>query len=233
MDNILMIDDETEVQKTVSIILSEEEISVTCISEGQKTMALLKKGIYDLVLLDLHLGNMDGFDLLREIRSAYPALPVLILSARKESHKIVLGFGLGADDYITKPFNNEELVARIKGNIRRSRIKQHPSSGQSEMLICSCFSMDCLQYTLFKDGKKIELSSRLMKMMMFFMKNPDRVFSKEQIYDNVWDDGYYDEQTVIVYIQKLRQTIEDNPENPSHLQTLRGLGYKFNGKQFP
>ena len=230
MDKILLIDDDVELQKTVSKILSEEEISVTCISDGSSMPELLKKGDYDLLLLDLHLGNTDGFDLLREIRTAHPSLPVLILSARKESHKIVLGFGLGADDYITKPFINEELIARIKGNIRRSRIQQRQQHDNSDILDCSCFSLDCRQFILSKNGKNIELPSRLMKMMIFFMKNPDRVYTKEQIYENVWDDNFFDEQTVVVYIQKLRQAIEDKADRPCHLLTVRGFGYKFISK---
>ena len=200
-ERILIVDDDDSLRTIIKAIIDNEGMKSLEARTGTECLQLLKSDNYDLVLLDLMLGDMDGFDLLKLIRTDYPNLPVLILSARKEIHNKILGLGFGADDYITKPFCDEELIARIKSNISRTRILTYNLNKKNDVkfLYYDCLKLDLNSYKLYKRDCEIKLSSKNFKLLKLFMENPGRVFTKEQLYRNVWDDNYLDENSLMVY----------------------------------
>lgn len=226
-EKILIVDDDENIIGLIVSLLKEENMEIKETCKGKEALPLLLENEFDLLILDLMLGDVDGFEVLKEIRNNFPYLPVLILSARKEIYNKILGLGLGADDYITKPFVREELVARIKANIRRCKILRNVPNKNQLQLIHETLKLDLKEYKLYKNDKEIKLSSRHIKLLKFFMENPKQVFSKEQIYRNVWEDNLYDDNTVMVYIRNLRKIIEDDPDNPYFIKTVWGIGYKF------
>jgi DNA-binding response OmpR family regulator len=228
-EKILIVDDDDSLREIIAAAITMEGMKAEQATSGKQALLAVKKNHYDLVLLDLMLGDTDGFDILKEIRNDYPYIPVLILSARKESYNKVLGLGIGADDYVTKPFCNEELIARIKAIIRRTRALTNDAAKKTRVqyLEQDCLKLDLYSYKLVKRDSVIKLSGRNFRLLKLFMENPGRVFTKEQIYKNAWDDNYFDENTLMVYISKLRKDIEDDPENPYFIKTVWGIGYKF------
>lgn len=227
-ENILVIDDDEDIRESITLCLEKEGMRVTAVEEGKKAIPLLQNSIYHLVILDLILKDADGFDILKQIRRLWPDLPVLILSGRQEEEKKAIGFELEADDYLTKPYSSMELIARIKRHIRRYRGYDRPPD--CEVLCLGHLQLDLKKCLLFKKNREIPLPARLFKILKFFMENPGQVLSKEQIYDRCWDDSYYDENTVKVYIRKLRKSIEDDPDNPRYIKTIIGLGYRFSSE---
>jgi DNA-binding response OmpR family regulator len=174
--------------------------------------------------------GMDGFEVLRHIRSENDLLHVMILSAREEDYDKVLGLGLGADDYITKPFSPNELIARIKSHLRRQKFMFDTGRKSSKVINSGVFEIDPDSYKVTKNGLQLELSAREISIFKLFVENPDRVYTKQQIYENVWEDGYFDENSVTVYIRHLREKIEDNPNKPEYIITVWGIGYKYSPK---
>lgn len=226
-EKILSVDDDQDILGLIAVCLKAEGMIVTQTRKGLETLSLLSQDNYDLLILDLMLKDSDGFEILKKVRTEYPDLPVIILSARKETYNKVLGLGLGADDYVTKPFYREELAARVKALIRRSQKKIKQNEKEGNIISRGDLTLDLKSLKFYKKDKEIELSARNMRLIRFFMENPDQVFSKKQIYEQVWDDPYCDENTVTVYIRKLRQKIEDTPEYPRYIRTIWGMGYKF------
>jgi DNA-binding response OmpR family regulator len=190
---------------------------------------LIKKDEYDLIILDIMMDDLDGFEVLKFIRQKNIYTPVMFLSARQEDHDKILGFGLGADDYVTKPFSPAELTARVKAHIRRNRERTLVTS-ETEPIIQGLLCLNIKNYTFLKSGIPIELSATELKLLKFFMENPEQVFTKAQIYRNVWGDDFYDDNSVMVYIRHLREKIENNPKEPAIIQTVWGIGYKFSAK---
>ncbi|MCX8129514.1 MAG: response regulator transcription factor [Clostridia bacterium] len=225
-EKVLVVDDEQEIRELIAKYLSREGMQIHQAECGLKALDAISQKDFDLVVLDIMMGDMDGFEVLREIRKHKSYLPVLFLSARQEDHDKILGFGLGADDYVTKPFSPAELTARIKAHIRRSRVFR-TSVEEEETLVKGELTLDVKSYLLSKNGQHIDLSARELKLLKFLMENPGRVFTKAQIYRNVWDDDFYDDNSVMVYISHLRDKIEDDPKAPLYIQTVRGIGYKF------
>lgn len=225
-EKVLVVDDELEIRELIVKYLSREGMQVSQADCGARALDAVTRNDFELVVLDIMMGDMDGFEVLREIRKSKPYLPVMFLSARQEDYDKILGFGLGADDYVTKPFSPAELTARIKAHIRRTRAFRVPLD-EKEVIERGALSLDMKSYTLHKKGLPIELSARELKMLRFFMENPGRVFTKAQIYRNVWEDDFYDDNSVMVYISHLREKIEDDPKAPCYIQTVWGIGYKF------
>jgi len=154
----------------------------------------------------------------------------MILSARNEDFDKALGLGFGADDYLTKPFSHIEFIARVKSHLRRSGIMK--SSRQKEPLIIKSgeFEIDLKSYEVFKNKIKLDMSARELKLFKFFLENPGRVFTKKQIYENVWEDNLFDENSLMVYIRHLREKVENDPNNPVYIITVRGIGYRYSLK---
>ncbi|HBD93955.1 MAG: hypothetical protein A2015_12075 [Spirochaetes bacterium GWF1_31_7] len=228
-ERVLIVDDEKEIRDLIAKYLRKENMEITEADSGEKALSLIHVYKYDLVILDIMMGGIDGFEVVRKVRSDNDELHIMILSAREEDYDKVLGFGLGADDYMTKPFSPFELVARVKSHLRRTKLIGNRPVEQNipESVTRGVFTLDSKSYTLIKEGVNTELSAKEFKLFRFLFDNPDRVYTKQQIYENVWDDGYYDENTLMVYINHLRNKIEDKPEKPQFIKTVWGVGYKF------
>ena len=225
-NKILVVDDDSYVRRLTRSTLEYENMEVHEATNGSTALAMVEKGGYDLVLLDIMLGNENGLDILRRIHEVNPTIPVILVSGKNEEYDKILGLGVGADDYITKPFSPMELCARVKAHIRRnSRLLNISKAGAD--LVVGPFIFDTATFRVFKDNEEIFLSSKEMKLMKFFLEHPNQVFSKEQLYDNVWQDALVDANAIMVYISHLRKKIEKDPHSPEHLVTVWGIGYKF------
>lgn len=223
-ERILVVDDEAEIRELITKNLKREGMEIFHAEGGRKALQILQEKSIDMIILDIMMEDMDGFDVLRKIREQQSQLPVMFLSARQEDYDKVLGLGLGADDYMTKPFSPAELTARVKAHIRRS---QSFNNKQEPMLTRGALCLNINDYTLTKNDAMLELSATEFKLLRFFMQQPMKVFTKAQIYRGVWEDDFYDDNSVMVYISHLREKIEDNPRDPQYIQTVRGIGYKF------
>lgn len=226
-EKILVVDDELEIRELIMKYISMEGMIPFESSCGLDALEKIKCSAYDLIILDIMLEDISGFDVLQEIRKFNPMLPILFLSARQEDSDKVLGLGLGADDYVTKPFSPSELIARIKCHLRRISLIHTLKKDEPLSISCGDLIMDLKSYTVTKKGEEISLSATEIKLLKFFMENQGRVFTKAQIYRNVWNDDFFDDNSVMVYISHLRDKIEDNSKEAKYVQTIRGLGYKF------
>jgi DNA-binding response OmpR family regulator len=224
---ILVVDDEEEIRELISKYLQKENMEISQAENGEIALQLIKKNEFDLVILDIMMEGIDGFEVLKRIRTNNQFLHVIILSAREEDYDKVLGLGLGADDYMTKPFSPSELIARVRSQLRRNKMAKDKFSSTADIIKSGTFTINLKSYKATKKNKELELSAREFKLLKFFIENPDRVFTKQQIYNNVWEDGYFDENTLMVYISHLRDKIEDNPNKPAFIKTVWGIGYKF------
>lgn len=224
---ILIADDEADIRNLIKISLEENGYTVLAAQNGKEALEILMKQDVHLAILDVMMPVMDGFNLLRKIRE-HSTVPVIFLTARTDDMDKVLGLGLGADDYLAKPFSIAELIARVGAQLRRSN-EYLPSKEKSITSITyGSLSIDKEKCCAFKDGKPIELGAKEYKLLLHFMENPERVFTKRQLYHAVWDEEYYyDDNTVMVHISRIRNRIETTPQKPEYLKTIRGIGYKL------
>ncbi|NLK64397.1 MAG: response regulator transcription factor [Tissierellia bacterium] len=230
---ILIADDETDIRNLVKITLEENGYTVLTAQNGKEVWDILRTQDVNLVILDVMMPVMDGFNLLIKIRE-YSTIPVIFLTARTDDMDKVLGLGLGADDYLTKPFSIAELVARVGAQLRRNNEYLTPKEKTKTIITYRNLSIDKEKCCAFKDGELIELGALEYKLLLHFMENPERVFTKRQLYHAVWDEEYYfDDNTVMVHISRIRNRIEDKPQEPKYLKTIRGIGYKlhYTGKK--
>ena len=226
--NILIADDENDIRNLVKISLEENGYTVLTAKNGKEAWDILAAQDVHLAILDVMMPVMDGFNLLRKIRE-HSTIPVIFLTARADDMDKVLGLGLGADDYIAKPFSIAELVARVGAQLRRNNEYLSPKEKSSaDIITYGNLSIDKEKCCAFKDGKPIELSAKEYKLLLHFLENPGKVFTKRQLYHAVWDEEYYfDDNTVMVHISRIRNRIEDDPQKPKYLKTIRGIGYKL------
>jgi DNA-binding response OmpR family regulator len=225
---ILIADDEKEIAEILSLYLEKEGYRTVTAHSGLEALANLNRGGIDLAVLDIMMPDMNGFQVLKEIR-LMRNIPIILLSARIQDHDKILGLGLGADDYMTKPFNPLEVIARIQAQLRRFyQLNPGVETGKpSHTLIIGSLTLDINSCLLYKNGAPIPLTSTEFKLLRMLMEHPERVFTKKQIYESVWGDFYAaDDNTVMVCISKLRDKIESDFEEP-YLFTIRGLGYKM------
>lgn len=225
-ETILVADDEREIRELLEKYLKREGFKVIEADCGEKALQLIQQNEPDLVVLDIMMSDIDGYEVLRRARLSKPYLPVIFLSAKQEDYDIILGLGLGADDYVTKPFSPAELTARVKSHLKRISEYREPRQ-KPEILNIVGLSLDLRSCSFRKNGQIIELTATELKMMQLFMENPERVFTKLQIYDYVWENSFGDDNSVMVYISHLCDKIEDDPRDPRYIKTIRGLGYKF------
>lgn len=223
-DRILIIDHDPYITSTLYKVIQSNGMDADRVSNGEKALFQIYHHNYDLILLDIDLHGMNGFELIQTIRRNGLKMPIMIISNRNEDLDILYGLDIGADDYIIKPFNPITLGAKIKALIRRSR---NDLPGSSHILTAGPFTYDTHTLRFYKNGNEIFLSSKENAMMKLFMDNVNRIFSKDMIYNLIWGEAIVDENTIMVYINRLRQKIEDNPSAPKYIQTLRGLGYRF------
>jgi DNA-binding response OmpR family regulator len=224
---ILIADDEADIRNLIKINLEENGYTVLSAQNGKEALDLLLSEDIHLAILDVMMPIMDGFNLLRKIRE-YNTIPVIMLTARTDDMDKVLGLGLGADDYLSKPFSVSELIARVGAQLRRSNEYLPPREKSVTTVTYGNLSIDREKCCAFKDGEPIELGAKEYKLLLYFMENPERVFTKRQLYHAVWEeDYYYDDNTIMVHISRIRSRIEDDPQKPKYLKTIRGIGYKL------
>ncbi|HHY82728.1 MAG TPA: response regulator transcription factor [Clostridiales bacterium] len=225
--NILIADDEYDIRNLVKISLEENGYTVLTAQNGREAWDILSAKDVHLAILDVMMPIMDGFNLLRKIRE-HSTIPVIFLTARTDEMDKVLGLGLGADDYLAKPFSIAELVARVGAQLRRSNEYLTPKEKSASVITYGNLSVDKEKCCAFKDGEPIELGAKEYKLLLYFIEHPERVFTKRQLYQAVWDEDYYfDDNTIMVHISRIRNRIEDDPQNPKYLKTIRGIGYKL------
>lgn len=225
-------EDDREISEMLEEFLIQEAFEVVPAFDGLEACEKFEDGEFDLVLLDLMIPKMSGMDVMKTIREK-SVVPILIVSAKDSLLDKSLGLELGADDYITKPFVMAEVLARIKANLRRTNQYAAGSSRKQEepaTLSCGDIQLNPADFTVRKRGKKIDLTAKEFEILRLLMQNPKKVYTKEQIYSQVWEDAYLgDENAVNVHISRLRNKIEDDARNPEYIITVWGFGYRIGG----
>ncbi|MFB5760751.1 response regulator transcription factor [Paenibacillus medicaginis] len=225
---ILIADDEPEIAELLQLYL-EKDYEVTCAVHGQMAWDIIQRERIDLAILDIMMPGIDGLQLLKKIRKTH-LMPVLFLSARNQATDKILGLNLGADDYIAKPFNPLEIVARVEALLRRAYSFETVSNpaGENRQLVLGELALDQNQCILFQRGEPVVLTYTEYKIMELLMSAPGRVFTRKRIYETVWGDYYaYEDSTIMVHISNIREKIEQDSRKPQYLKTIRGLGYKI------
>jgi DNA-binding response OmpR family regulator len=228
-EKVLVVEDEQEIRELIRDYLEVEGFEVAMADDGEEGLKQFKSYDPDIIVLDIMLPKIDGMEICKTIRNK-SNIPILMLSAKKSDVDKVLGLGLGADDYMTKPFSPKELVARIKAQLRRYK-ELSRSNVQRNSLEFKDLKIDLDAYNVFLDGEKIQLSAKEFEILKFLALNPERVYSREQIFDQIWGfNEYGDINTVTVHIRKIREKIEQDSSNPEYIETVWGVGYKFVGE---
>ena len=223
-DTVLIVDDDTAVLTILYKVIKSNGLEADTASSGEQALALLTQREYELLLLDINMKGIDGFEVIQTIRRNGLKIPIIIVSGRKEDYDTLYGLDIGADDYITKPFNPITLGAKVKALIRRSRNKL---PGAESDLTAGPFRYNTSTLRFYKNDIEIPLSSKENAIMKLFIDNVNRIFSRDMLYELVWGDAIIDDNAIMVYINRLRQKIEDDPSKPKYIQTVRGLGYRF------
>lgn len=222
---ILVIEDVPEMAELVAMYLAKDGMSVRTAGSAETGLEMIAKELPDLVILDLNLPGMSGFDFLKKFRNEYtPTIPVIVASARDEDEDIIKALGVGADEFVTKPFSPRVLVAKVNANLRRNSevsaaAEDSFAFGPYKLLLNSC--------VLKKGTEKIPLSTKEYKVLEFLIKHEGEAVNPETIYKEVWKSEFGDMTAVAVYIQRLRKKIEDDPSSPKYFRTEFGMGYKF------
>ena len=227
MTKILIIEDEASFSEALSFLLQKEGYSISIADNGKDGLEQFKSQDFDLVLLDLMIPELSGIEVCRAIRST-SQVPIIMLTAKDSEIDKVVGLELGADDYVTKPYSSRELVARIKAVLRRGSIEPDSLSDNSGVHEVAGIRMDTERHQVSVNGKQIALPLKEFELLEFLLRNAGRVLTRGQLIDRVWGGDYYgDTKTLDVHIKRLRSKIESDPANPVLIQTIRGLGYKF------
>ena len=230
---VLIVEDETSIVDILTFNLTKEGYETLEAYDGATGLQLAREQDPDLILLDLMLPRMNGFDVCRSLREGGSATPVIMLTAREEETDKVLGLELGADDYITKPFSMRELLARVKANIRRNEMVSAAAAGAppagGNRLELGRIVIDLDLMVAYKDGKTLELTQREYELLKYLASEPGKVSSREALMEHVWNyEGYVgDVRAVDVAVRRLREKVEDDPAQPQFMVTRRGLGYLF------
>lgn len=225
---VLIVDDEKNIVEILKFNLKKEGFDTIEAYDGEQAVELALSQKPDLILLDVMLPKMDGFTVCRKLRQQL-STPILMLTAREEEVDKVLGLELGADDYITKPFSQRELMARVKANIRRTSIEEDESSNKGNYIKCGGLLIDADRYEVKRDGEVIELTLREFELVKFLAMHPGQIFSRENLLEKVWGYEYYgDVRTVDVTIRRVREKLEKDPSSCEYIMTKRGVGYYFN-----
>lgn len=225
---ILLVEDDVEISEMLKNFLITENFEVVTAYDGESACEKFFADEYSIVLLDLMIPKISGMEVMKTIRAS-STVPIMILSAKDTDSDKTLGLGLGADDYVTKPFSVTEVLARIKANIRRNtQYTAAVAAEEEEILTKGELVINLNAYSVMKNGKKVELTAKEFEILKLLMKNPKKVYTKEQLYSQIWNDAYMgDENAVNVHISRLRNKIEDNPRDPDYVVTVWGIGYKL------
>ncbi len=224
---ILVVDDEHDIVEVVSGYLKSEGYQVIAAYDGYEALEKVYAEIPHLVILDVMMPGMDGFDVCRQLRAAGP-IPVLMLTAKTEDVDKIIGLELGADDYMVKPFNPRELTARVKAILRRSYDQDYQAQGPTNMIRFRDLEIDLQKRRVVIRGKQPQFTAKEFELLAFLASHPGRVFSRDQLLDDVWGRDYFvGARTVDVHIRRLREHVEANPAEPEYIQTVWGVGYRF------
>ena len=231
MKKILIIEDEEAIAMIEQDYLELSNFETEVVGDGASALQKLNDNSYDLILLDLMLpGGMSGYDVCKKIRGQVD-IPIIMVTSKTESLDKVLGLELGADDYLTKPFDPAELVARVKANLNQyERLKGQTAQAEEKLVIGNGIVMELGSYKVTKDGKELRFPNKEFELLRFLAQNPNYVYSKEQLFEKIWGYDYIgDPATVAVHINRIREKIEQDSNNPKLIETVWGVGYRFNG----
>ena len=223
-NTVLIVDDDESVRTMLYKVIRSAGMDAVTVSGGEEALARIREHPFDLILLDVNLKGMDGFQVIEQLRGSGIKTPIIIVSGRKEDYDTLYGLDIGADDYITKPFNPVVLAAKAKALIRRS---QGGLTGGDNVITAGPFRYHTSTLRFYKNNQEIVLSSRENAMMKLFLDNVNRIFPKDMLYELIWGETIVDDNAIMVYINRLRQKIEEDPSSPRYIQTVRGLGYRF------
>ncbi len=228
MKKILIVEDDKGIAELERDYLEASDFSVDIAADGRVGLQKALNGDYSLLLLDIMLPGVDGFQICREVRRTRD-LPILMVSARREDIDKIRGLGLGADDYVIKPFSPSELVARIKAHIARyERLTGGHASAQGKILQAGALEIQCDTHRVFVSGHEVTLTHREFELLVFLAENPGIVFNKDKLFERVWGlDAAGDTATVMVHINRIREKIEPDPAKPIYIETVWGAGYRF------
>ena len=227
--HILLVEDDEAIREMVENFLLLEGFDVTTANNGEEALQYCLNHSFDLVILDIMIPKLNGLEVLKIIREQ-AALPIIIMSAKDSDVDKALGLGLGADDYIAKPFSMLEFSARVKAVIRRATKYSSHMDNKTDVVVIGNLKIDIVNFSINKNGQEVKLTSKEFAILKLFVTNRQRVFTKEQIYQMIWKDTYYGDENIInVHIRRLREKIENDPSNPQYIKTLWGIGYKFEG----
>ena len=224
---VLVVDDDREIVQAIALLLEKEGYRALRAYDGMEALSLVADPAVRLIILDVMMPKLDGLSAMMKIRQQRN-LPIIVLSAKAEDTDKILGLSMGADDYVAKPFNPQELVARVKSQLRRYTMLGDINARRDSASIVNgrlCYQSE--ERVLYADGEPVKLTATETKIVELFMKNPGRIFPAEEIYERVWDDPYASENTVMVHIRHIREKIELNPKEPEYIKVVWGLGYKM------
>ena len=219
---VLVVEDDRAISDLLRLYLEKEGVEVTVTDSAEAALPAIEDADFDLMLLDVNLPGKDGFELLADVRRLHD-LPVLVLTARDAEEDSIFAFGVGADDYVTKPFSPKVLTARVRAHLRRRRASAEPAAAG---LHYGPLAIDPDGYLATLDGRRLNLTRREFELLALLAASPRQVFTAEQIYDRVWGNRFGDLSTVTVHMQRIRKKL--GPEGPRWVQTVRGVGYRFN-----
>lgn len=224
-DKVLIVDDDPSICKLLEKVMHSNDLETDMAGSGTKALERLKHHTYDVILMDIMLGDMEGFEVIQHLREDGIQTPVMIVSGRNEDYDSIYGLSIGADDYITKPFRPVVLGAKVKALIRRTK---NMMVNQSSLLECGPFTYDSSTMRFYKDGEELILSSKESALLLLFIKHPGQIYTKDMIYEQVWGTTVaIDDNAIMVYINRLRGKIEKDRQKPAHIITVRGVGYRF------
>lgn len=230
MNKVLIIDDDKELCTLMKKCVEQEKLTAVVANGGIEGLRLVEENnsIYSLIILDIMMPDLDGFQVLQKIRQTNN-VPVLMLTAKSGEEDKVSGLRMGADDYLTKPFSINELMARVNSLIRRYTLLNPVSNADADCMTFQGMMIDSSNRLVFVDNKQVELTSKEFDLLFFLASNKGKVFTKKQIYTQVWEEEYaFDDSNIMSFVSKLRKKIEPNPESPFYILTVRGVGYRFN-----
>jgi DNA-binding response OmpR family regulator len=226
--SVMVVDDDPEIAELIRDYLEAEQYEVIISGDGKECIRLFREHQPQLVVLDIMLPGLDGMEVCRMIR-AESNIPIIMLSAKQSEVDKILGLGLGADDYVVKPFSPGEVVARVKAQLRRYHLLSAPES-RAGTLTFRDLDIDLKAYTVRRRGQVVPLTTKEFEVLRFLALHPNQVLTRQQIYDNVWGiHAYGDLNTVTIHIKKIREKIEDDSSSPRFVKTVWGVGYKFEG----
>ncbi len=226
-EKVLIVDDEKELLDLLSLNLEHEQLNVMTAQNGRQALQLIAEEGPDLVILDICLPDIDGIELCQEIRRS-SIVPIIFLSGKSEDIDKIIGLSVGGDDYITKPFCADELIARVKAKLRRARLNQPTSDRKKRALKFPGLEIDPDSHAIILDNTTVYASTREIQLLTLLARNPNRVFHQDLLFELIWDAAdLSDTRTVAVHISNLRKKIEKDPARPRFIITVRGAGYKF------